>query len=256
MTEERILVILNDRNLRQKVGKILRIEGHQVKDIESAEDILAVIGQDYFDVVISDWLVGEVPGVEIFKRIQESIPGIRGVFVTEDGGREVVTEAMAAGAAGVLIRPFTPQALLATIRQALRRERERILVVDDDPSVLKVFVDALKQDGYEAVGVKSGVVAIQKVQERPFDLALIDWSMPVLDGIETFRALRDIQHGLKAIMITGHGTPRVLSQVLREGMEGFLIKPFTLQALSTTVQKVLRQCDDEHGCRPSAASFN
>ena len=256
MTEERILVVLNDRNLLQKVVKILRIEGHHARGVEPNDDVIASIEQEHFDIVISDWVVGETPGVEIFKRIQEWIPRIRGIFVTEHGGREMVTEAMAAGAAGVLIRPFTPQALLSTIRQALTPDRERVLVIDDDPSVVAVCVDALKQDGYEAVGVKSGVVAIQKMQDKPFDLALIDWSMPGLDGIETFRALREIQRDLKAIMITGHGTPRVLAQVLKEGMAGFLIKPFTLQALTTTVEKVLRQRGDASGFQSSAANLN
>jgi len=256
VTEERILVILSDRNLLQKVVKILRIEGHDATGVEPNDDIIGSIEHEHFDIMICDWMVGETPGVELFKRVQELIPRIRGIFVTDHGGREVVTEAMAAGAMGVLIRPFTPQALLSTIRQALKPERERILVVDDDPSVVAVCVDALKQDGYEAVGVKSGVVAIQKIQDKPFDLALIDWSMPGLDGIETFRALREIQTDLKAIMITGHGTPRVLSQVLKEGMAGFLIKPFTLQALSATVEKVLRPHDDMRGFRPSAASLH
>jgi DNA-binding NtrC family response regulator len=62
-----------------------------------------------------------------------------------------------------------------------------------------------------------------------------------MDGVETFRALRKIQPDLDAIMITGQGTPQVLSQVLKEGMAGCLIKPFTLQALTSTIEKVLSQ---------------
>ena len=89
--------------------------------------------------------------------------------------------------------------------------------------------------------VRSGDAAIRRIQEEPFDLILVDWQMPRMDGVETFRALREIQEDLDAVMITGHGTPAVLSQILKEGMAGFLIKPFTLPALSATIEKVLRQ---------------
>jgi DNA-binding response OmpR family regulator len=241
VAEERILVLLSDQSLLTKVVKVLRIEGHRVRGVDAKEDLLSLIGEETFDIVISDWMLGVTPGVKVFKRIQEAMPGVRGIFVTDHGGREVVTEALAAGAAGVLIRPFTPQALLSTIRQALTRDGERILVVDDDPAVISICVDALRQDGYQAVGVRSGEAAVSKFSEEPFDLVLLDWRMPGMDGVETFRALREIRKDVNAVMITGHGTPQVLSQVIKEGMAGFLIKPFTHQALSATIEKVLRQ---------------
>ena len=256
MTEERILVLLSDQSLLTKVVKVLRIEGHRVRGVDAKEDLLSLIGEETFDIVISDWMLGATPGVKVFKRIQEAMPGIRGIFVSDHGGREVVTEALAAGAAGVLIRPFTPQALLATIRQALTRDGERILVVDDDPAVISICVDALRRDGYQAVGVRSGEAAVSKFSEEPFDLVLLDWRMPGMDGVETFRALREIRKDVNAVMITGHGTPQVLSQVIKEGMAGFLIKPFTHQALSATIEKVLRQRRGGQAQGAPAASMN
>ena len=241
MIEERILVLLTDPNLVSKVVKILTVEGHRVKGIEAKEDLLALIENEVADMIIADWMVGDLPGVKVFKRIQEWVPWVRAIFVTEHGGREIMSDALAEGAAGVLIRPFSPQALLETVRHALKREPERILVIDDDPAVGEMCVDALRQDGYEVESVRSGEAAIRRILNGAFDLALVDWQMPGLDGVETFRALREIQQDLDAVMITGHGTPAVLSQVLKEGMAGFLIKPFTIQALSTTIGKVLRR---------------
>lgn len=75
---------------------------------------------------------------------------------------------------------------------------KKILVVDDSKIIQMKFVEYLKSSGYEATTAKNGKEAVEKVQKEPFDLILMDMVMPVMDGFEAIRRIRELNHsGLK-----------------------------------------------------------
>ncbi len=85
--------------------------------------------------------------------------------------------------------------------------RGRILVVDDDPMVLFVFSDTLRDlgDAYEIVTAQSGLKALDEVKEEPFDLVITDLSMPDLGGIELTEAIRQESPDTAVVWITAYG---------------------------------------------------
>ena len=81
----------------------------------------------------------------------------------------------------------------------------RVLVVDDEPTLVKVLVRFLERDGVTAVGAANGVEALARLGEAPFDLVLCDVRMPVLDGPATLREMR--RRGIDAppvVFLTGY----------------------------------------------------
>ena len=108
----------------------------------------------------------------------------------------------------------------------------RVLVVDDNTTSLDILRDGLTPMGFDVALAESGAQALAILAaapaDKPFDLVLMDWMMPDMDGIETTRRIRK-QAGLPkiptVIMVTAHGREEVMRQAEQAGIKGFLIKP-------------------------------
>ncbi len=118
----------------------------------------------------------------------------------------------------------------------------KILVVDDDVTVQKIFVEALSEKGNYAVEKASnGTEALIKLGTHRPDLLILDILMPEMDGVEVCRAIKDepeLAH-IKVILITGHSETPKLDELARLGYTNVHFKPFDLAALLTDVEKEL-----------------
>ena len=113
--------------------------------------------------------------------------------------------------------------------------KERILVVDDEPTVRRACVRALTRRGYDVYAVDSAPDALALMHGEPFDLLLTDIKMPGMDGLELLRLAREMHPTLLAVILTGYGTVENCTTSINLGVSGFLAKPFTLQDLAETI---------------------
>jgi signal transduction histidine kinase/DNA-binding response OmpR family regulator len=118
---------------------------------------------------------------------------------------------------------------------------ERVLVADDEANVLDMCIRALSMEGYRVSGVSSGQAAIQLAREQPFDLLVTDIRMPSVTGLQAFEAIRERSPDMVGIVITAHGAVDTAIEALKLGMYDFLLKPFSLDELSTTVARALQR---------------
>ncbi|MGZ3456400.1 MAG: hybrid sensor histidine kinase/response regulator, partial [Polyangiales bacterium] len=152
-----------------------------------------------------------------------------------------------APARGTRIRVFLPASAArhATEPAASTQPTEGhgvVLVVDDERSVRMTTQLLLERCGYQVVAARDGAEAVEIVRGRHVDAALVDLTMPGMDGIQTVRALRQIVPGLPAVISSGYGTAR-LGDVQSKGEgapDAVLPKPFTVQQLVSVLQKVMR----------------
>ncbi len=121
---------------------------------------------------------------------------------------------------------------------------QKILVIDDDPAMIEFCQQALGAEGFEVKGALSGEEGLQLLQEEDFDLTLLDVRLSDRDGLEVLSTIQEINPETPVVIITGHGTMQVAIGALKSGAQDFLLKPFTLWELLTSVQKVLRKHRD------------
>ena len=130
----------------------------------------------------------------------------------------------------------------------MSRSKPRLLVAENDESSLKVLLDLLQADGYEATGAVNGADALQKIRNgrRP-DLILLDLDMPVLSGTE-FLAVRESDPLLLMIPVI------VLSGMTNEGLNipanSFLAKPVNPEKLKSLIERVLEEANPDPERRP------
>jgi two-component system response regulator HydG len=102
----------------------------------------------------------------------------------------------------------------------------RVLVVDDEPSLLRALEALLRKRGCDVVGLESPIVATQRLAAEDFDVALLDIKMPQLSGLELLNAVKHRRPEIEVIMMTGHATVETALQAVKSGAYDYLTKPF------------------------------
>jgi len=118
----------------------------------------------------------------------------------------------------------------------------RVLVVDDEPTIVEIVGRYLERAGYEAAGAADGFEALeQAAAERP-DLVVLDLMLPGIDGIEVMRRLRELPGPpLAVILLTARGEESDRLVGLRQGADDYVVKPFSPAELVARVGAVLRR---------------
>ena len=120
-------------------------------------------------------------------------------------------------------------------------ERPLVLVADDDPDILSLVTLRLERDGYEVIGAPDGERAVEEALERTPDLALIDVSMPKLDGYEVTERLRQHEptRAIPIILLTARVQDSDVARGIEAGADDYVKKPFSTADLRTRVQAAL-----------------
>ncbi len=122
----------------------------------------------------------------------------------------------------------------------------RLLVVDDDPDVRDSLGRALRSAGYSVTAVSNGSDALDAVARSPVDLIVLDVLMPVLDGFEVCRRLRERGDRTPVLVLTARYAVDDRVTGLEAGADDYLVKPFALRELLARVQALLRRSRPSH----------
>ena len=121
------------------------------------------------------------------------------------------------------------------------KRRARLLVVDDDPSVVDYLVDALSDEGYVVTGSTSPEEALEPIERAGFDLVIADVEMPTLRGPDLMAAIHARRPDQLVLLITAFGSIELATSALRQGACDFLAKPFTIEVLDHAIERALRE---------------
>ncbi len=134
-------------------------------------------------------------------------------------------------------------------------EKLKLLVVDDNEQFCQNVSDIMELKGYEVVAAYDGFKALELVERNDFDLMLMDIIMPVMDGTQTLKKVKEIAPNIPVIMITAYAGEDIIREALREGAFGVLKKPLDFNKLSRLIRNaipngtlVMVVDDDENLC--------
>ena len=117
----------------------------------------------------------------------------------------------------------------------------KILIVDDEPGIVKLLAETLQQEGYSCLGSQSGQEALRLMKTHGFDVVLCDVHMPGMSGLELLRLVREKHPRMAFVMVTGEGDIRVGVQAMKEGADDYLLKPLNLEAVLISIKQVLER---------------
>ena len=116
----------------------------------------------------------------------------------------------------------------------------RILLAEDERDLNALIAHELEQDGHEVVRAFDGAAALGAAEQDTFDLAILDWMMPRIDGLEVCRRIRE-HHILPVLMLTARSEEADVIRGLEVGADDYVTKPFRVRELVARVHAILRR---------------
>ncbi len=249
---------------------------------QAIEELANTAAGDSYELVLMDWKMPEMDGIEASRRIKGSselakIPQI--LMVTAYGREEVMHEAQEAGLDAFLIKPVSNSVLFNTImemfghrialesiapekdkaaEEALRRiGGAKILLVEDNEINQEVASELLEQAGMSVAIANNGREGVEAVAQADFDLVLMDIQMPEMDGLEATGEIRSSGKSgvseLPIIAMTAHAMSGDSEKSLEAGMNGHLTKPIDPDELLATLTKWIKARPQAVASEPEAA---
>jgi CheY-like chemotaxis protein len=115
----------------------------------------------------------------------------------------------------------------------------RILVVDDEWTVVELLSTFLGSKGYQVAAAYSGREALDLFNNQPFDLVLVDLRIPKIDGLQILAEMKKLHPQVPVVMVSGFGDVETVVKALKLGAENFLTKPLDMDELERTVEQSL-----------------
>lgn len=271
LTELRTLVIDDSASARLALNNLLTGLGHQASVAPSAaeglDELVRACAEVPYDLVLIDWKMPEVDGLEAIRLIR-SHPGLprnpKTVLLCTHEYEDLQGKDGQPVPDGFLVKPVGASAMHALLKKLfgdLRSESEsvnfsetkdtksaaldkirgiHVLLVEDNEINQMVAEELLKSlAGVDVVIAGNGREALQALQKDSFDLVLMDIQMPEMDGYEATALIRrDVRwQGLPIIAMTAHAMPKDREMCLAKGMNDYVTKPFDFDVLCETLAK-------------------
>ena len=119
----RILVVDDERGMRDTRSQLLEKEGHEVRSAEDARSAVRILHEGNYDVVICDIILPKVSGVDLLQEIRSAFPDIQVIMITGEPKIDTATEAVRAGAFDYLVKPVTRETLCNVVNSAARLKK-------------------------------------------------------------------------------------------------------------------------------------
>ena len=120
-------------------------------------------------------------------------------------------------------------------------ENNRILIVDDDESIRKILSAILEDEGYVVETAENGREAIDKSNERIFNLALIDVRLPDIEGVVLLAKFRETVPRMRKIIITGFPTVQNAIEAVNNKADAYMFKPFEVGKILEAIKEQLKR---------------
>ncbi len=257
-----VLVVDDNDNARQILEEIVASFSFKARTAASGAEALEMLQttESPFDLVLMDWSMPSMDGVETIRRMR-SMEGFERkpmvVMVTAFGRSEAMEEAGDLKIDGFLDKPVNPSFLFDTIMDVFGQDLAmstteanaqqaaeklagaRILLVEDQPINQQVAMEMLEDAGVSVSVAENGRQALEALQASEFDAVLMDLQMPVMDGYEAARRIRmnPAWAELPVIAMTAHAMQSDREKCLEIGMNDHISKPIESARLYATLAK-------------------
>ncbi|NEX17063.1 MAG: hypothetical protein C1943_10640 [Halochromatium sp.] len=265
----RVLVVDDNASAREILSAMLTSLGLQVESVASGDGALQRLREttDLYDLMLLDWKMPGLDGLATARAIlarTDSSPPPALLMVTAYGREEAMAAAEDLDICGFLTKPATPSELLDAISHALGRQltpaprpRKRhdasatdiarlqgakVLLVEDNAINQELALELLTSNGLRVEVVNDGQEALARLEQASFDGVLMDCQMPVMDGYEATRRLRQDPRfaELPVIAMTANALAGDREKVLAAGMNDYVAKPVNVSVLFQTLARWVR----------------
>ena len=247
---ERILFVDDEASIAKMGSQALERLGYTVSIRTSSIEALELFRTkpNDFDLVITDMTMPNMTGTQLAVELMKIRPDIPVILCT-GFGKKISDDSIATiGIRAVAYKPIVKADLAKTVRKVLddqqpKQTTGRILVIDDESEIRKLFIQKMAENGYEIIEACDGKEGLKLYHENRPDLVITDLVMPEKEGIETITELKREFPNVKIIAISGGGrnVPDAYLQIAKNlGAERIFSKPIDWPELIKAVRELLK----------------
>jgi DNA-binding response OmpR family regulator len=251
------LVVDDEPEISAILAEFLTLAGFDVRQAANGLEALLCVKRERPRLVLLDLHMPRLGGLDALKRIRAFDPSVKVVVVTGNPDPELERQALALGAAMVLLKPMNPLDLAAVLGVVGSRDAPSprpaappsppepvmqraaagdILIVDDEPEVRAMLEEFLARQGHRARSVGDAVAALRVIGQEPPDVVLLDIEMPGLSGVEALPGIRAIAPDTRVIIVSGTANVETSKRSLAQGAFDYIVKPIDLAKLAQSVK--------------------
>ena len=119
-----------------------------------------------------------------------------------------------------------------------------MLLIDDDEWIRDSLGLFFEEEGCHLAAVETAEEGLEKLKRQNYDIIIVDYRLPGMDGLEFLKRVRDSHPDALTILVTAYGSKDVFLKARKIGVQGFIDKPFTLKAIKDTLSDLLEQRKD------------
>jgi len=234
----KILVVDDDTDAADSLAELFEMEGHEVQVAYSGESAVSAYRDGDFDIAFMDIMMPGKNGVESFFEIRKLRPDAKVYMMTGYSVEQLIQQAIAHGAMGVLGKPIDLNRVLGVLDDI--KPAGLVLVAEDDPDFGPELKEMITSAGYKCELVNNGQDALDKVHTANVDVLILDLKLPLIDGMEVYTTMQKEHLEVPTIIITGHAAEHAdtLAAMQDVMVTGVLNKPFDPAMLLDRLQKL------------------
>ncbi len=198
--DRRVLIVDDEANMRKTLAEILRDEGYQITTAASGEEAVRLCQTNHFEAILMDVRMPGIDGVEAFRQIRQHQEGARVILMSAYSIEALKEAALDDGAIAFLPKPLDLDRVIDLVAEAADTA---ILVVEHEEETAAVLQNGLREQGYRVTVARNPQDALELVGQIQFDLIFLEASLPAMNGLDLYLAIRRITPSVVAIMIAG-----------------------------------------------------
>ena len=240
MKEKKINILLVDDNKKflESVAERARMRGFNVFTALNGQQALEIAQKQHIHVAVVDQRMPDIEGLVVITKLKGIIPDIKTILLTGHGDEKIKEATKALNSSYFEKEDMSGfWAFLSNLPLG----NINILLVDDNPKFIKALAERIRLKGYDPYTALNGHEAIDITKTTKIHLAVVDQKMPDMDGLEVIAKLKEIDAGIKTLLLTGHGDEK-----LKEATEALNSSYFEKEDMGKFwgfVRKVLRNLE-------------
>lgn len=255
----KILIVDDSTCMRNILRALLKSADYDIiGELADGSKLMSTIENLSPHIICLDYNLPGADGLSLLKEIHAHYPNIAVVMITGNENPELERLAVEAGSSGFIRKPFSQeqiftvmkkvahaqQLLLVTIKKKNAYEKQpcraKAVIADDSLTLRKLLMTILSHMGIEVVGeARDGKQATELVALHKPDIVCLDFEMPVMNGLDALKIIRNQNTSAKVVMITAMASRELFNRATKAGANGYILKPFHPDKVTENITRIL-----------------
>lgn len=255
----KILIVDDSISIRSILKAMLSTDDLEVVgELGNGTKLLPTIGHLNPHIICLDYNLPDSDGLSLLNAIHADYPHIAVVMITGSNNLALEHHAAEAGTAGFLYKPFSQEQIIKVLHKVAHAQRllmiaaakhnpyqnkpyrAKAVIADDSLTLRRLLSAILTHMGIEVVGeAHDGRKAIELVTAHKPEIVCLDFEMPVMDGLEALKIIRNQNASIKTVMVTSVASREAFNRATSAGANGYIIKPYHPDKITHNISRIL-----------------